>query len=141
MKKLFLVFLILLVVIAGLSAAPPREGGGDNTLQMIIPRVDITVSIAVPVMSATMRSEWVFVTANSNKVAFAQAIDLICFWSDQYRNGLLAEDDFKTLVAGRIIVLYMMEQIPIDRTGGMRIRATETRKKIDSQFKVSLVPD
>ncbi|MDR0723480.1 MAG: hypothetical protein LBF75_11965 [Treponema sp.] len=35
---------------------------------------------------------------------FTQAVELICLWSDQYRQGLLTQDEFKTLVAGRIVI-------------------------------------
>ena len=143
-KNSFLFFLVLLGGMTGLSAVSSEEGGGDNTPQMIIPQVDITVSIATSVMPAPMRPGVVSVMANkNNKAAFTQDIELICLWFDQYREGLLTANDFKTLVAGRITVLYMKEQIlrgivaaktayPIDRTGGMRIRAAETRKKINS---------
>jgi hypothetical protein len=32
---------------------------------------------------------------------------LICLWADQYREGLLTHDEFKTLVVGRFAVMYM----------------------------------
>jgi hypothetical protein len=108
-KKLFLVFLVLLVGIAGLSAAPPRPGGADNVPQMIIPRVDSTVSIAPPGMPEPMRSGGIFV-AQGKKTAFTETTAVICLWFDQYREGLLTGDEFKTLVAGRIAVIYMIEQ-------------------------------
>ena len=74
-KKLFLV---LLVGMTGLSAAPPGEGGGDNTLQMITLRVDITASIAAPVMEAPMRPGGFFATSQGNDAAFTQDLDLMC---------------------------------------------------------------
>jgi hypothetical protein len=48
--------------------------------------------------------------AQDNKDAFTQDLELICLWSDQYRQGLLTQDEFKTLVAGRITVMYMRGQ-------------------------------
>jgi hypothetical protein len=88
-KKLFLVFLVLLVGIAGVSAAPPRPGGADNAPQLIMSLADTA--------------------------AFTEAIALICLWFDQYRERLLTENEFKTLVAGRIAVMYMREQAVINR--------------------------
>jgi hypothetical protein len=130
-KKLFLVFLVLLVGMAGLSAMPPpRPGGGDVTPQIIIPQADIAISIPVPgeqepisgsysginavfcqpalYLSPTLFVD--FATAQDNKAAFTEDIELLCSWSEQYREGLLTGNDFKTLVSGRIAVMYMREQ-------------------------------
>ncbi|MDR1072170.1 MAG: hypothetical protein LBL45_00630, partial [Treponema sp.] len=49
-----------------------------------------------------------------------------CLWADQYKAGLLTHDEFKTLVAGRIVVMYMRDQT---RSEGMRSLAEKTRKK------------
>jgi hypothetical protein len=130
-KKFFLVLLVLLVGITGLSAAPPGVGGGDNTLQMIIPQADIAVSIAAPVMPAPMRPDEVFVTAQGNEAAFTQDLELICLWAEQYREGLLTQDEFKPLVAGRIAVIRIWEQADY---GGMRAPAEKTREKTDRFF-------
>jgi hypothetical protein len=126
-KKLFLVFLILLTGMAGLSATPPRPGGADDAPQMIMPLADSTVSTTAPGVSAPMRPGGIFVV-QGNDAAFTEAIDLICLWFDQYQEGLLAENDFKTLVAGRIAVMYMRNQAP-DR--GMKALAEKTRAKVD----------
>jgi hypothetical protein len=48
-----------------------------------------------------------FVMARDNKTAFVQDLELICLWFERYREGLLTANDFKTLVAGRITVMYM----------------------------------
>jgi hypothetical protein len=109
-KKLFLVFLVLLVGMAGLSAVPLRPGGGDETPQSVIPQVDITVSIPAPEMPAPMWLTVGFITAQADEAAFTEDIELLCSWSEQYREGLLTGNDFKTLVSGRIAVMYMREQ-------------------------------
>ncbi|MDR2742247.1 MAG: hypothetical protein LBB98_08875, partial [Treponema sp.] len=44
------------------------------------------------------------VIAKNHEVAFTQAVELICLWADQFRQGLLTQDEFKTLVAGRITI-------------------------------------
>jgi hypothetical protein len=110
-KKLFLVFLVLLVGMAGLSAMPPpRPGGGDVTPQIVIPQVNITVSIPAPEMPAPMWLTVGFITAQADESAFTEDIELLCSWSEQYREGLLTGNDFKTLVSGRIAVMYLREQ-------------------------------
>jgi hypothetical protein len=109
-KKLFLVFLVLLVGMAGLSAAPLRPGGGDITPQIVIPQADITISIPAPEMPAPMWLTVGFITAQDDGAAFTEDIELLCLWSEQYREGLLTGNDFKTLVSGRIAVMYMREQ-------------------------------
>jgi hypothetical protein len=100
MRKLFFVLLVLFLAgVAGLSAAPPRSGGGDDTTQMVMP---------------------------------FEAVELICLWADQYQAGLLTQDEFKVLVAGRITVMcmgYVHEQ-----PSGMYALAKETRKKMDLLF-------
>jgi hypothetical protein len=58
-------------------------------------------------------------------------VELICLWAAQYRQGLLTQDEFKTLVTGRIVVMYMRDQ---PRSEGMRALAEKTRKKVDSLF-------
>ena len=130
MKKLFLILLVLLVGMTGLSAAPPVEGGADDALQIIMPQADITVFTAVPEMPEPMRPGGIFV-AQGNEAAFTQDLDLICLWSDQYREGLLSRDEFKTLVAGRIAVMYMRDQAG---DGGMRALAKKTRERVDRYF-------
>jgi hypothetical protein len=147
-KKLFLVFLVLLVGMAGLSAAPPKSGGINNTPQMVMPQA---VSIAVsekqePISGSCFRINTVFcqptlslspilfvdfITAPDNTTAFTEDIELICLWADQYRQGLLTQDEFKVLVAGRIGVLFMRDQVGIE---GMKSLAEETRKKVDRLF-------
>jgi hypothetical protein len=67
----------------------------------------------------------------------AQAVELICLWSDQYREGLLTQDEFKVLVAGRIaITVHDYSAISRLKTGtnGMRALAEETRIKVDRHF-------
>jgi hypothetical protein len=107
-KKLFLVLLVLLAGAAGLSAVPLRPGGGDATPQIIISQADITVSITAPVVQASMRPVGIFVTAY--ETAFTHDLELICLWADQYQEGLLTVDEFKTLVVGRIAVMHMKAQ-------------------------------
>jgi hypothetical protein len=72
-----------------------------------------------------------FVTAQGNEAAFTEDIELLCLWADQSREGLLTQDEFKTLVAGRIGVLFMRDQVGID---GMKSLVEETRKKVDRLF-------
>jgi hypothetical protein len=110
-KKLFLVFFVLLVGMSGLSAAPSREGGVNDTPQVVIPQADSTASIGAPGLQAPMLPE----------------VELICLWADQYRLGLLTQDEFEALVAGRIDVLRMGAL-------GMRSLAEETRIKVDRRF-------
>jgi hypothetical protein len=112
MKKLFLVLLVLLVGMTGLSASPPQPGGADDAPQVIMPLTDSPVSIAVPGMPAPMWRGGVFVS---------QDIELICLWADQYREGLLTGDEFKTLVSGRITIMDMRDQV-----GSMRSLAVLT---------------
>jgi hypothetical protein len=50
----------------------------DDTLQMITLRVDITASIAAPVMEAPMRPGGFFATSQGNDAAFTQDLDLMC---------------------------------------------------------------
>jgi hypothetical protein len=102
-KKLFLVFCVLLAGMTGLSAAPLRPGGGNDAPLMVIPQVDITLSIAAPVTPAMT-----FVIVHESAVA--QDLELICLWFGQYQEGLLTADEFTTLVAGRAAVMYMREQ-------------------------------
>jgi hypothetical protein len=59
------------------------------------------------------------------------AVELICLWADQYQAGLLTQDEFKTLVAGRITVMRMRDQT---HSEGMYSLAAETRKKVDRLF-------
>jgi hypothetical protein len=58
------------------------------------------------------------------------AVDLICRWADQYRQGL----EFKTLVAGRIAIAVhdysAISRLKTD-TGGMKSLAEKTRQKVD----------
>jgi hypothetical protein len=108
-KKLFLVLLVLLVGIIGLSAAPLRPGGGDDAPLIFIPQENMAVFTA-PGMPAPMRPAMTFVIAQDNKATFAQDLELICLWFEQYREGLLTANDFKTLVAGRITVMHMRGQ-------------------------------
>jgi hypothetical protein len=63
MKKLFLVFFVLLMGMSGLSVAPPEQGGDNDTPQMVMPQADIAAFIAAPGVQAPMRSGGVFVTA------------------------------------------------------------------------------
>jgi hypothetical protein len=109
-KKLFLVFLVLLVGMAGLPAAPPGEGGVNDTPQVVIPQADD---------------------------AFTRAVDLICLWSDQYWQGLLTRDEFKVLVAGRIVIAahdYSATSRLKTDTNGMRSLAEKTKQKVDRLF-------
>jgi hypothetical protein len=109
-KKLFLVLLVLLAGISGLSAAPLRPGGGDDTPLIVIAQEGTVIAFTAPGMSASIRQAMTFVMAQNTKAAFARDLELICLWSDQYRQGLLTQDEFKTLVAGRITVMYMRGQ-------------------------------
>jgi hypothetical protein len=59
------------------------------------------------------------------------AVELICLWADQYQAGLLTQDEFKTLVTGRIAVMRMRDQT---RSEGMYSLAEKTRKKVDRLF-------
>jgi hypothetical protein len=109
-KKLFLVLLVLLAGIAGLSAAPLRPGGGDEAPLSFIPREGTAIAFAAPGIPEAVRPATVFVVAQDNKAAFARDLELICLWFGQYQEGLLSANDFKTLVAGRITVMYMRGQ-------------------------------
>jgi hypothetical protein len=122
-KKLFLVFFVLMAGMAGLSAAPPRPGGADDA-----PQIPLTDSIVF--IPASMRPGGIFV-ALGNDAAFTEAIGLICLWVDQYQAGQLTGDELKTLAAGRITVMYMRQQV---NDGGMRPLAEKTRAKVDRFF-------
>jgi hypothetical protein len=109
-KKLFLVLLVLLVGIAGLSAVPLRPGGGDDTPLIFTPQEDTAIAFRAPGTPAPMRPAMTFVMVQDNKAAYTQDLELICLWFGQYQDGLLSANDFKTLVAGRITVMYMRGQ-------------------------------
>jgi hypothetical protein len=128
-KKFFLVFLVLLAGMAGLSAAPLRPGGGNDAPLMVMPQGDMAVSIAASGVPAPMRPGGVFVSAQES--AFTQDLELICLWFEQYREGLLTADEFKTLAAGRVAVMYMRDQAGIER---MRSLAEKMRQKADPLF-------
>jgi hypothetical protein len=108
-KKLFLVLLALLVGMSGLSAAPPGEGGVDSTLWIGIPQVNIALWDVAPGIPAPIRPGGVL-TATLNKTPVTQDLKLICLWLGQYQEGRLAANDFKTLAAGRITVMYVSGQ-------------------------------
>jgi hypothetical protein len=59
------------------------------------------------------------------------AVELICLWADQYQAGLLTPDEFKTLVAGRIAVMYMRGPT---RSEGMYSLSAKARAKVDRFF-------
>jgi hypothetical protein len=120
-KKLFLVFLVMLVGMAGLSAAPPGEGWADDAPQVVVPQADSTASIRAPGMPLLPGGGF----------DMAQAVELICQRSDQYRQGLLTQDEFKVLVADRVTVMYMKNQAGI---GGMKPLAEKTKQKADRFF-------
>jgi hypothetical protein len=153
-KKLFLVFLVLPVGMAGLSAAPPGSDGVNDTPQVVMPQaVSIAVSeIQAPISGSCIRINTVFcqpalsfspilfvdfITAPDNTTAFTEDIELICLWADQYRQGLLTQDEFKTLVAGRIVIAArdysVISRLKTD-TNGMRSLAEKTRIKVDRLF-------
>jgi hypothetical protein len=106
MKKLFLVLLVLLAGVTGLSAMPLRPDRGDDTLQMVM---------------------------------LLEDVELICLGPEQYRQGLLTQDEFKTLVAGQIVILvHDYLTISCSRlkagAGSMKFLAENTRKKVDRLF-------
>jgi hypothetical protein len=105
-KKLFLVFLVLLAGVAGLSAAPLRPGGGNDAPLMVMPQEDMAVSIAASGIPVLMQPGGVFSMVQES--AFTRDLELICLWADQYREGLLTREEFETLVAGRIRYLFSM---------------------------------
>ena len=131
MKRFFLVLLVLLAGTAVLSAGPPRPGGASDAPQMIMSLADGAVSIEAPGMSGSMLPGG-GVVAQDNDAAVTEDIDLICLWAYKYLAGLLTEDEFTTLVAGRIAVMYMRDQA--DVTGGMRSLAKKTKEKADRFF-------
>jgi hypothetical protein len=106
-KKLFLVFLVLLVGMAGLSAAPPGEGWADDAPQPVMLQEGSAASIASPGVQAD--------------------VELIYRRADQYRQGLLTQDEFKVPAAGWIDVLKI-------GTGGMWPLAEKTKQKVDRFF-------
>jgi hypothetical protein len=58
-------------------------------------------------------------------------VELICLWADQYRQGLLTQDEFKLLIAGRLTIMCMRGQV---KSEGMKTLAEKTRKKVDRLF-------
>jgi hypothetical protein len=153
-KKLFLVFLVLLVGMAGLSAAPPGSDGVNDTLQVVMPQaVSIAVSeIQAPISGSYFRINTVFyqptlslspilfvdfITAPDDATAFTEDIELLCLWGEQYQEGLLTANDFKTLVADRIAIVAhdysAISRLKIN-TGSMRSLAEKTRIKVDRLF-------
>jgi hypothetical protein len=79
-KKLFLVLLVLLAGISGLSAAPLRPGGGNDTPLIFIPREDTTIAFTAPGTPAPMRPAMTFVMAQDHEAAFTRDLELICLW-------------------------------------------------------------
>jgi hypothetical protein len=84
-----------------------------------------------------MRPAMTFVIIQNHEAAFTQAVDLICLWSDQYRQGLLTQDEFKTLVTGRIIIT-LRDCLTISHlkagAESMRFLAEKTKKNVDRFF-------
>jgi hypothetical protein len=71
-KKLFLVLLVLMVGISGLSAMPLRPGGGNDTPLTYIPQEDM-IAFTAPRISAPMRPAMTLVIAQNHEAAFTQA--------------------------------------------------------------------
>jgi hypothetical protein len=123
-KKLFLTFLILMVGLVGISAIPNRPGGGYEAPQSILPQDGVRLSTAVPVIPLGMRARtketakkvdralWLISHGLSlryveNAEFLDESVQLITVWTLRYLSGQLSEDDFKTLVAGRMDVMKM----------------------------------
>jgi hypothetical protein len=133
-KKLFLVLLVLLVGIAGLSAVPLRPGGSDDAPLIFTPQEDTAIAFRAPGTPAPMWPAMTLVMARDHEAAFARAVELIGLWSDQHRQGLLTRDEFKTLVTGRIIITlrdYSTTSYLKADMGSMRFLAEKTRKNVD----------
>jgi hypothetical protein len=134
MKKLFS-FMLILLLGAGLFGLPaiPLHPGGDNAPLIFMPQENMATFTA-PGTPAPMRLTMTFAMDQKHEAAFAQAVDLICLWSDQYRQGLLTQDEFKTLVAGRIVIAFR-DYFAISHlkagTEGMRSLAKKTRTNVD----------
>jgi hypothetical protein len=114
MKKLLLLFLCMAAV-AGFVWANDYRPPGAPALEM--PGYGVGYEAVTPDTVLTMAS--------------LEAVELICLWADQYRAGLLTQDEFKALVAGRITVMCMRGR----QTGvGMYSLAEKTRTKVDHHF-------
>ena len=130
MKKLFVLFLCLVAVAGFVSAGAVHPSG--------VPAPEVLPGYGVGYCAVTPDTALVAETYGlPDQILivsdFTQDIDLICLWSDQYREGLLSRDEFKTLVAGRIAVMYRRDQA--DKTGGMRALAKKTMEEVDRFFK------
>jgi hypothetical protein len=112
MKKLLFLFLCLAAV-AGFVMADDIHPPGAPALEL--PGHGVGCEAAIP----------------DTVLAPLGAVELICLWADQYQAGLLSPDEFKTLVAGRIAVMYMRHPT---RSEGMYALAEKARKKADRLF-------
>jgi hypothetical protein len=145
-KKLFLVFLILMVGLVGLSAIPNRPGGGREAPQSILPQDGVQHSTAMSVTPLYVRERiqkavaaarlyrpdntggmralaretaqkvdrelWVKSHGLSpryteNAEFLDESVRVIVSWAERFLAGQLSEDEFKTLVVGRLDVLKM----------------------------------
>jgi hypothetical protein len=112
MKKLFVLFLCLAAAVGFIWAGAVRPPGIPELLGYGAGCEAVTPDTVLAVASL-------------------EAAELICLWADQYQAGLLTQDEFKTLVAGRITVMCMSGR----QTGiGMKALAEKTRKKVDRLF-------
>jgi hypothetical protein len=133
MKKLFVLLLAMVIGVGLVSAsANPEHPPGVQSLEMALSGYGAEGRIVTPDTVPAMRLEVVFAMAGCSEVALTQDLDLICLWADRYREGLLTQDEFKTLVTGRIVVMYRRDQA--DVTGGMRALAKKTKEKVDRFF-------
>jgi hypothetical protein len=116
MKNFFLVFLILMAAGLGLSADPINPGDTETIQRFASPRNGATVTEtplhvrewfqkAAIRFSIRQASQAPLYTENIEFLD--ESVRLICLWGNQYLSGQLTEQDFQTLVAGRIGVLYM----------------------------------
>jgi hypothetical protein len=120
-KKILLVFLVMMVGLVGVSAIPNRPGGGSETPQSILPQNGVRLSIATPaplgmraLAKETARKVDKILQTPGLSTQYAEKADflgesvrLITVWALWYLSGQLSEDDFKTLVAGHMDVLKM----------------------------------
>jgi hypothetical protein len=114
MKKLLFLFLCLAAV-AGFVVADDCRPPGAPALELPGHGVGCEAVIPDTVLA----------------VASLEAVELICLWADQCQAGLLTQDEFKTLVAGRIAGMYMRHPT---RSEGMYALAKKTREKVDRLF-------
>jgi hypothetical protein len=132
MKKLFPFMLILFLGagLFGLPAIPLRPG--SNAPGSVLLREDISDAALKAPAGVLVNDRLPYLSFS--EIAFIRAVDLICLWSEQYREGLLTRNEFKVLVAGRVALAvrsYPSGSYRKAEAGSMRFLTEKARKNTD----------